>query len=45
METKGRIESKKIEYHEKIVKDLKQTQLFLMDPAGNRVELNFAEEV
>lgn len=41
---KKRLESSNVEYRQTRVDRLKQTQLFLTDPAGNGVELNFVAE-
>jgi len=42
---RNHLAANKIPYQESAVKELKQTQLFLKDPADNGVELNFAEEI
>ncbi|TLM73001.1 VOC family protein [Microbulbifer harenosus] len=41
---KKRLDSKGIEYKQSIVSEMDQVQLFLSDPAGNGVELNFVGE-
>lgn len=42
--TKAWLEANNVEYRQTKIEALKQTQLFLTDPAGNGVELNFAQE-
>jgi hypothetical protein len=38
-----KLQSLNISYEEKPIPDMKAHQIFLRDPAGNRVELNFDE--
>lgn len=41
---KSMLKEKEIPYHVGLVPELGMTQLFIVDPAGLRIELNFVEE-
>ena len=43
-ETIARLEAMGVEYHQLDIADVGQTQLFIKDPAGTAVELNFSVE-
>ena len=42
-DTKTRLDKSGIDYGQVRIEDLNQTQLFLRDPAGTTIELNFCE--
>jgi extradiol dioxygenase family protein len=43
VETIEKLEAMGVEYHQFAIEELGQTQLFIRDPAGTAVELNFLE--